>query len=192
MLAVALSKAGGQVTHSRAQAAQSLLSVLASGAGGKLPAVCSVNPRAVKARRFPFPQSCKMSAHRQNSSNSLPTEGNNNGKRQPATLPAAAALSQPPPPPPLHSETRQRAGSEVLGSSALRLTGRGARSPDTTVGHAQGRAQSTVSPAAERVSDTPTQDSELKPYRVCCALCDQPVLATSACPHVQAELCQKL
>lgn len=79
----ALSGAGSQVSHIWAQAVLTLVSVAALGqTRGKLLMVCSVNTRAVKARRFPFPLYCRMPAHRQNSSKCPPTEGSSYGKRQ--------------------------------------------------------------------------------------------------------------
>lgn len=59
---------GGWGSPSWAPSVLSMPPALASGQQGEHGQVCSVNTRAVKACRFPFPQSCTVSVHRQNSS----------------------------------------------------------------------------------------------------------------------------
>lgn len=64
VFAVAPSEAG-RPSHPHLDSSSTLQAVRAGirSAGEKPLAACSVNTRAVKAHRFPFPQSCKMSVH---------------------------------------------------------------------------------------------------------------------------------
>lgn len=90
----------------------------------------SVNTSAVRARRFPFPQSCTVSVHRQNSSIYPLTKGRNKWKRQPAMLPTGAGPSQPSPlpqPGPLHTGMGLKAGSRAASYQ------KGIPAPDTSV-----------------------------------------------------------
>lgn len=185
--------------HPHLGSSSALPSVSASvrSARGKLLTLCSVNTRAGEACRFPFPQPCEVSAHRQNSSQCPPTEGSNNGKRQLAALPRGAALSQPYPPPTATSvQGCQAVGREQSWWGAkfwvfffwpFLLT-------PLSLAYRFVHKAKLVLWLSRLLSDTPAQRRELKPYKLLplCAFCDQPALAPSEHPCVQVELCQKL
>lgn len=109
VFAVAPSEAG-RPSHPHLGSSNTLQAVSAGirSAREKLLTACSVNTRAVKACRFPFPQSCKMSVHNI-APNAFPLrEGTE--KRQPDALPAGAALASS-----VHSKMRQQSESKAAG-----------------------------------------------------------------------------
>lgn len=180
---VAQSRAGSQVTHIWAQAVLTPVSVAAVGrARGKMLTVCSVNTRAVKARRFPFPQYCRVSAHRQNSSTCPPTEGSSHGKRQ---LMCHSRTHHP-----VCSTHAGRPGSRQ-GATPCFIELEGQPFLWHCCSHIQ-RAKQNQPWGWAGWFLTILQRRELKPYKPSCAFCDHPLLALSKHPRVQAKLCQKL